>query len=460
MTESEIRRWLADLPSSRLDELARRDLPGAGELSNAMLISWFSRPDLQDAFELSRAEDRRRLRRWCLGGESRRGFGRRLRSQLSHLLPPTVSKPQVSGVNLIGYAEGVLGMGEHVRMSAAAMAEADIPSGIFDFALGLGQRRQTFATRLPRLRSPKHRCNLFHINADQMLRAYWNLGAHFFSRHYNIGYWAWELARWPVEWTPVIGTVDEIWAPSTFVREALAPMTSKPVVRMPLCVELPEVGPMPRSEFGAGDDDYLFAFTFDCHSYMQRKNPLAIVRAFRAAFPAGERARLVIKAMHSDLCVEGWRELVAEAASDDRIRIIDAVWQRDLVLSLIQSSDAYVSLHRSEGFGRGPAEAMLLGKPAIVTNYSGTADFCRSNNALLVDYNLVDVPMGGYVGAAGQVWAEPSVEHAAQHMRALFDDRTLGPRVGAEGRQTISKEFSASAIGHGYRARLIELGMI
>jgi hypothetical protein len=100
------------------------------------------------------------------------------------------------GVNLVGYAEGMLGMGEHVRMSAAAMAEAGIPSGIFDFTLGLGPRREPFQARLPKLRRPKHQCNLFHINADQMLRAYWNLGTRFFSGHYNIGYWAWELARW------------------------------------------------------------------------------------------------------------------------------------------------------------------------------------------------------------------------------------------------------------------------
>jgi hypothetical protein len=45
-------------------------------------------------------------------------------------------------------------------------------------------------------------------------------------------------------------------------------------------------------------------------------------------------------------------------------------------------------------------------------------------------------------------------------MRALFDDRSLGPRIGASGRQTILNEFSAAAVGSRYRDRLLELGLI
>jgi glycosyltransferase involved in cell wall biosynthesis len=126
----------------------------------------------------------------------------------------------------------------------------------------------------------------------------------------------------------------------------------------------------------------------------------------------------------------------------------------------MSSADAYVSLHRSEGFGRTPAEAMLLGKPVIVTDYSGTADFCRKDNALLVDYSLVPVREDSYPAARGQAWADPRVEQAARHMRALFDDRDLGRAIGAKARQTIETELSAAAIGARYRARLAELGLI
>jgi glycosyltransferase involved in cell wall biosynthesis len=454
---------LADLPTALLDAPARQGPPGAGELTNAMLITWYSRPDLHRKFELSSADGRNRFRRWCLSAMGRHGRQTRLLRTSWRFAWRTLlheGRAGTAGVNLVGYARGVLGMGEHVRMSARAMSAADVPAGIADFTLGLGTRRQSLDTRLPRLRWPRHRCNLFHINADQMPRAYWHLGGEWFGERYNIGYWAWELAKWPAEWTPAIGTVDEIWAPSRFVRDALTPATHKPVQWMPLCVELPPVRQVPRSEIGADDDDYLFVFTLDCHSHFERKNPLAIVRAFRTAFPSTEKAKLIIKGMNADVCADKWRLLVAEAAADSRIRIIDAVWPRYKVLGLVQSCDAYVSLHRSEGFGRGPAEAMLLGKAVIATNYSGTADFCREDNALLVDYSLVAVGPDSYVAAEGQAWADASVECAARQMRALFDDRALGPRLGERGQQTISDEFSSTTIGARYRARLLELGMI
>lgn len=351
-------------------------------------------------------------------------------------------------------------MGEHVRMSAEAIAAARVPGGIVDFTLGLGRRRQKVETGAPKLSWPKFRCNLFHINADQMMRTYWHLGEKFFAGRYNIGFWAWELARWPDSWVALLGTVDEVWAPSRFIRDALEPVTAKPVTWMPLCVELPTVAEVARSEFGASSDEFLYVFTFDGHSYFERKNPVAIVRAFRSAFPGTEKVRLIIKAMNADACKDRWIELLSEARADDRIVLIDATWPRHRVLSLVQTCDAYVSLHRSEGFGRSPAEAMLLGKPVIVTDYSGTADFCRTDNALLVDYSLVAVAGGSYVDAAGQVWAEPSIECAARHMRVLYENRALGPKIGANGRRTIAQEFNARTVGERYRARLNELDII
>ena len=453
---------LVELPTELLNEPALLGCPEGGSLTKDMLISWASRPDLQSAFDLHTADGRQGLRSWC----HRQGAGSSIRrllrrgAQLSRQATMKGSQERALGVNLIGYVEGILGMGEHVRMAAQAMKSAKIPAGGMNFTLGLGNRRQPVDLGIPRLRRPVHRCNLFHINADEMVRTYWHLGPDFFNGHYNIGYWAWELARWPAEWRPLIGLVDEIWAPSRFVRDSLAPETQKPVEWMPLCIEIPNATKRRRSEFGLNDSEYVFLFSFDCHSYLERKNPFAVVRAFKAAFPAAMPARLVVKAMNTDVCRDGWNMLEREASSDRRINLIKDTWPREQMLALLDACDAYVSLHRSEGFGRGPAEAMLLGKPVIVTDYSGTADFCRKDNALLVDYSLVDVNPGSYVHSAGQVWADPSVERAAQHMRSLFDDRTLGPRVGANGRRTISKEFSASAIGQRYRARLVELGVV
>src|SRR6185437_13814677 len=114
-----------------------------------------------------------------------------------------------------------------------------------------------------------------------------------------------------------------------------------------------------------------------------------------------------------------WKELLAEAQSDPRIGILDKRLVREEVLALNSVCDAFVSLHRSEGFGFNLAESMLLGKPVIATNYSGSREFAREGTACVVDYKLVPVQEGSYLFFSDQVWAEPDIEHAAVLMRRL-----------------------------------------
>ena len=58
---------------------------------------------------------------------------------------------------------------------------------------------------------------------------------------------------------------------------------------------------------------------------------------------------------------------------------------------MVASCDCYVSLHRSEGFGLTPAEAMYLGKPVIATAYGGVMEFMTPENAYLVDHTMTRV---------------------------------------------------------------------
>lgn len=461
-----IRQAVVDAPTGLLDAPQPFD-PLLPQLTNGMLATWMSMPELQANFDIATQAGRKGLRAWCQNARVRdRGVMGRFELKLDELRAligikeGSRERPLIPGANLLGYSRGVLGMGEHVRMSARAMMAADVPCGVVDFSLGLGKRTQKTKREFPIIHGNPHRCNIFHINADQMVRAYWYLGSSFFQSRYSIGYWAWELAECPTVWRPVMALVDEIWAPSRFVQRAFAPFTRKPVKHMPLCVELPNFRCMSRTEFGWESEDFVFCFTMDCHSYVLRKNPLSIIRSFKAAFEPSKRVKLVIKVMNADPADPHWCDLLNEAASDSRIQIIDQTWSRERTLGLISSCDCYVSLHRSEGFGRGPAEAMLLGKPVIVTDYSGTQDYCRNSNSLLVSYQMVDLGPNDYPFSDGQQWAEPNVAEAAKYMRRVFDNRDFARSLGEAGRKTVAQEFSAEAIGRRYKARLVELDMM
>ena len=122
--------------------------------------------------------------------------------------------------------------------------------------------------------------------------------------------------------------------------------------------------------------------------------------------------------------------------------------------------DAFVSLHRSEGIGLCLAQSMLLGKPVIATSYSGNTDFTLPDNSCLVDFSLIPVKDGEYPFWEGQVWADPSIDHAADYMRQLVADKTYCEKIAEAGRSYIKTFHSAEAVGKVYRSRLVELGAL
>ncbi|MFZ0593214.1 MAG: glycosyltransferase family 4 protein [Bryobacteraceae bacterium] len=449
-------------------------------ITSLLFFIWFTRPDLQVGFDLSRIDGRRGLADWFLSRAANEC------NVTEEFLAPVRSARQTScatspeqrvvsvgreeraantrtGVNLVGYPRAEMGMGELLRQSAAALSTTYFPFCIVDFNFGIvASQRDTQYDAFVRSDNP-FRINLFHITADQMRLAWEKLGPQFFRNHYNIGYWTWELSKFPDQWRGAIDLVDEIWAPSKFIQEAISTKTNKPVVWMPLAVEFPapaagiEKGGN-REKFGLPSDRFLFLFSFDFSSFATRKNVSASIDAFRKAFPEDcEQAGLVIKTIrHSHHKREFW-DLLRAIGDDRRIFLLDRLLRQEEMRELMASCDCFVSLHRSEGFGFGMAEAMYLGKPVIATNYSGNLDFTKKDNSCLVDYRLVPVKAGEYLFPEGQVWADPSVDDAARYMRLLVDDRDYARRLGSAAADFIRRQHSANAVGARYAKRLEQI---
>jgi glycosyltransferase involved in cell wall biosynthesis len=303
------------------------------------------------------------------------------------------------------------------------------------------------------------RVTILHLNADTAFFDYGFLRERGLERSYTIGYWAWELARFPQEWASSFAFVDEVWVASRFTYDAIAPATAKPVMLMPMAVALPAAEPgLRRADFGLPGDKFVFYYSFDFRSYVARKNPLAAVEAFRRAFPRREApAVLVLKTIGSDWKPDDRDNLREAIGGDPGILLIDREFARPRAAALLALADCFVSLHRSEGFGRGPAEAMLLGKPVITTGYSGPADFATEETALLVGYELVSVGEEEYPGAAGQVWAEPDIDGAAAAMRRITADPALAQRFGGAGQSRIRELYDPTAIGARYVERICDI---
>ena len=363
------------------------------------------------------------------------------------------------GFDLVGYARAQSGLGENMRALSRSCIAGKVPCSVIDIDAG-GESDISDNTLVP-LIAPQRvfQRQVICVNPDALAVAAHHEGTDEFTASYKIGYWFWELERLPSLWTLMASSMQELWVASGFVHKALASAVSVPVYTVPPSV----IPPVPsrhyaRSEFGLHDDDFIFLFTFSYWSFIARKNPWAVVQAFREAFPLSvARAKLVIKTVNSDGFPPQSAALHAMAAGDPRIIFIDQVLSRDQISGLQHTADCYVSLHRSEGFGLGMAECMAIGKPVIGTAYSANLDFMNESNSLLVDYSLIAVKPGEYPDSQDQVWADADVECAARHMRRVYGDASLRKNLGDAAQKFMREHYSPVAVGALLRTHLERL---
>ena len=375
--------------------------------------------------------------------------------------PWPVGLPTKRGCNLVGYAYGELGVGEDVRMMGASLLANDVPFTIADCSGGLQSRAndRSFADHVSE--DLPHAATVFCFTGFDTGRFFLEKGSGAVQGRHAIGYWPWELPRWPEAWHTAFGLVDEIWVSSRFTQEAFCLTAPIPVIHMPMAVEILHVEPVTRRDLGLPEDAFLFLYVFDAHSYLDRKNPMAAVSAFQRAFPRGdESVGLVLKVMNASTDNAAWREVLRHSTADPRIRVVSGTLDKPRSLGLTRLCDAYLSLHRSEGFGRTIAEAMLLERPVIATAWSGSDELVRSDTALPVPATLIPVGRDQYPWGEGTYWADPDLDHAAWSMRLLVGDAALRARLAVAGRNLVRQRHNAQTVGRRYRERLAALGLL
>jgi glycosyltransferase involved in cell wall biosynthesis len=184
---------------------------------------------------------------------------------------------------------------------------------------------------------------------------------------------------------------------------------------------------------------------FSFGSSFERKNPIALVEAFRLAFRNDPDAELVLKMSHGARHADEMARLKRAVADMANVVLIDAVWDEARLAALKRSADVYASLHRSEGFGLPIAEAIMAGVPVIATNWSGNVDFCPTDCTFPVDYALVPFrdshPDYDAVGDAR--WAHPAVAHAAQQLRRVRGDLAAAREKAQRARQALVRHLRA-----------------
>ena len=356
------------------------------------------------------------------------------------------------GINVAGYFQQESGLGQSSRLLAKGVEATGIPHTYLSADLEGLTSDSSFTGKIET--EFNYGVNLFCVNMGDFYEVLSRYDRSVFDKHYNIAFWLWELDTFPKEWIPYIDVLDEVWTPSEFVSDAIRKVTDKPVTTIPYAIEAPVDEQYDRKYFGLPEDKFLFLMMYDSNSIAERKNPMGVIEAFRKAFNKDDNVGLVIKMTHGTKEEVEYLEKLLEGYP---IYLMPGVRSKVEVNSLIKAVDVYVSLHRGEGFGLVPAEAMYLGTPVIATRYSATLDFQDDNCACLVDYELV--PIGKDLGPYKKEnhWADPNLDQAAEYMKKLYNDPDYYKKIRENGKKQIDEVLSVGRVKGLIQKRLGEI---
>ena len=373
----------------------------------------------------------------------------------SSMQAPALHDSPIKGLEVFGYLRTETGVGQVARGMVAALQAEGIP-----FNATALKSPSVFANDVdfPDVVGASARDRvLICANADSVPEIVEDLKPEKLKGRYRIGHWTWELPVFPAAWSGAFERLDEIWTPSRFVARAVRLATRKPVRVVPYVVEPGEADKHDaRRALHLPEDVFIFMTAFDLNSFPARKNPLAAVAAFRDAFPdpKDRSIHLVVK-FHGRIDSAETRACLYEASSaDPRISLIDAVYAPQDMVRLRWACDAFVSLHRSEGFGLNIGEAMAAGKLVIATDFSGNRDFLNETNGLPIPYRMRAVEAGEYPFGEGQWWAEPEHEAAVEAIRWAPTHGEAAARLGAQARQDLADGHAPGAVGRIIREAL------
>lgn len=364
--------------------------------------------------------------------------------------------PPGFGINLIGHFTTHFGLGIAAYAIAALLRRRGVPFTLYDVPhCGIpGARMPGFESHWvsepDRLVYP---VNLYTVSIVPLTTIFETIPALLQGDRMHVATIWWEASHIPPGWRESLARFDAILAFSDFIAEVVRnSLPPKPVLRGAYPLNLPAGIRGDRRRFGVRDDTVLFVASLNPNSDPLRKNPAALVIAFRAAFPPEDAGvRLIIRLNHgaNGIGVQVARQLRQLMHGDDRIELLLEPMEYEEVLSLYACADVYLSLHRAEGLGLGMLESMTLGKPVIATGWSGNMSFMDHDNSAPLRYRLVPVA-GSFdfyqtdIIGPDALWAEPMLDDTVIWMRKLRHDPDL--------RRELAARAESSALAYRQRA--------
>lgn len=348
------------------------------------------------------------------------------------------------GFNLVGMSSSPTGLGEDLRMFAAMLDYLGIAYRVEDIAMCT--------------EAPTHRHFIFSKSDEYDVTIVFSipptccalrkLRPHLLAdKRLTVGFFPWELPDFPLSQIDSLAHVDQIWTPSRFARDAFQRASNQPAFALPLPTQLAAAaGEDIRHALGIPANDFVVLYVFDLRSTPFRKNPEAAIRAFLDFVDDKDDAWLILKTHISGLSSDR-KDILAMLTAHPRIHIISETCSPAKLVDLYNAADCYLSLHRSEGYGRTLVEAMQCGLPLVITDFSGPADFTDTSVARYVRWARMTVHPWQYIFRPLSWWADPDAADATLALNEIYADRR---RYAREKIREYGKRFSVAALATNY----------
>ena len=283
------------------------------------------------------------------------------------------------------------------------------------------------------------------------------------------GHWVviqpWEFGSLPKKWVPILkGQVDEIWVPSSYVREIYlrAGIPPQRVQVIPNGVNSKLFHPqIPKRKLPTSKK---FKFLF-VGGTIWRKGIDLLLEAYISVFSRKDDVTLVIKdsggaSFYQGQTAQDLIRTIQENCNYPEVLYYSADLSPTEMGTLYTACNCLVHPYRGEGFGLPIAEAMACGLPVIVTGAGACLDFCQPSNAYLIPatkvafaekridhMDTVDFPF----------IFEPDRKTLAATMRKIYETPAEAQSVGLKARQDILKDFSWNKAAKKIKERLISI---
>ncbi len=373
----------------------------------------------------------------------RRDLAHGVLSTLAPRLPPAPDVAEDAPRIVVGFLSSPSGLGQAARLAMQAFGAQGREVYGIDLSRNFFETAERVAFQYRDGRSVRGSAHvLININAPYMKYVFHLLGRSFLHYKKITAYWAWELPRAPPGWAEGLARAHRIAAPSRFVADAVATLPGAPdvcVAPHPVAIEqMPSLPPRPATQ------PFTIVSAFSVASGFERKNPLALIAAFRRAFGDASDKRLRLLASGAEHYPAAATALDQAIAGSANIELTYDALGREDYWRWYGAPDLYASLHRAEGFGLPLAESMCRGVPVLATNWSANAEYMDASNALPVRWKLVPVQDAQQKYAAdGQKWAEADIVHAAELMLRAAADSAWLAALAAKGRAGALARFAS-----------------